>query len=148
MTSFWSKALGTPSSPAPRPHWNAPQTPSAAPQGGGAYGGYQAPQGLAVAAPSAAVDRAGELAAQQGYIKRPPEWMQRQPTDRCPQCGGVNFHQMTGTSAAPQCYDCGYLPGRGFQPHAGDLTVRQPGNVQATRQAHSLGQNFGRVTVT
>ncbi len=26
-----------------------------------------------------------------GYIERPPEWVQAQPTDRCPGCGGVNY---------------------------------------------------------
>lgn len=145
MSSFWSKALGVqPAQPAP--HWNASQTPSAALQGGQVPGGYQVPQGLAVAAPSAATDQAGAIAAQQGYIKKPPEWMRSQPTDTCPECGGNSFATTRGAFTA-RCYECGYLPGRTFQPHAGDMTFRQPGNVQATRQPHSLGQNFGTIRV-
>lgn len=179
--SFWQKAQGIrPQYPAapPPPAYTAPgypqapqyQQPQYAPQQP-APQGYQSPEGLAVGGYARAADQAGQLAAQQGYIKKPPQWMQDQPYDKCPQCGGVNFAihgESVGAStgaygkrhlidknpnAVPfqfaRCFDCGYASNGRAQSdsqigNAANHSINSGGAVQATRQAHGL-RNFFQI---
>lgn len=147
--NFFAKALGI-QQPARPQHWNAPQAAPAAPQAARGYGGYQPPPGLAVAPPASAQD--SELAqhiADTGYIKKPPEWVRKQPTDQCPECGSNDFiiNSLNERGLAPRCMSCGYIAGRpGLQPHAGDLSLPSSGStVSATRQSHGLGKNFFKI---
>ena len=159
--SFWDKALSAPvqrrAAPVPVQHPGyQPQQPS--PHQGLAVGHYQH-----------GVDEAGRTAAEQGYITKPPKWVQKQPTDHCPECDGVNFalhgdgegtygqelvskNEKGGRYLFGHCFDCGYrLNGRTLSDaqvgnaHAHGLGT---GAVQATRQPHSLGQNFFEIRIS
>lgn len=154
--SFWDKALGTPvrQAPAAQPHWSQPQ-PYQQPQQG-------IPQGLAVGAYERATDQAGLLAAQQGFIQRPPEWVRSQPTDHCPECDGVNFARhgqgegtygklrttSVGLVEFGHCFDCGFTLNGGHPMSDGQIgnahshgALSTGAVVQATRQPHGM-QNF------
>lgn len=171
--SFWQRAMNVPQPPRqpaayqpqpqqPYPGYNG--SPAAPQQPAPAYQGYQVPEGLAAAPPAHVQDQSGAIAAQQGYIRKPPGWVQTQPGDRCPNCGGVNFvfsggeegtagmkrRTKAGEVRFGHCFDCAYTM-NGSMP----LSSAQVGNfgsvglgggrTVATRQSHSLGQNFYRI---
>lgn len=150
---FWAKAMGQPAA-APAPHWSAPQSPPGAPYAPSEPSGYQVPQGLAVNAPGAATGSeaaAVEAAKRQGYIKRPPEWVRKQPRDTCPQCGGNSFIRMD--NLADRCYDCAYIPSRADRNSEAQVNNAMThglsahgATVASTRQAHGL-KNFGIIKV-
>lgn len=127
--SFWSRKLNgpqiNPAVPA-QPPMQSPQgawwQPPAQPQGQPGYVPGQpaqdpALQGLAVQQYNRGMTEDQQLRAQRGYAKRAPEWVKRQPTDRCPECDGVNYCQMGGGENYGgtvhgqiflRCFDCGY----------------------------------------
>lgn len=182
MSNFWSKAMGVPAQPAPastptgpvQPWWsNEPaQPPQRPPQGyqqQQAPGGYD-PRSLAVqpARGNPDDDRAGQLAAERGYISRPPDWVKKQATERCPECGGVNFARhgdsegsygkLRRTSAGAvefgHCFDCGYAMNGGNPMSDAQIgnthshgALGKGGQVHATRQSHSLGSNFFEIKI-
>ena len=95
---FWEKRLGVspaqPPQPQQQPWWQDQQQAPVNPQQ------YNPPQqqapdpfeGLAVDRPHNSGDQ--QIAAQiqgRGFIKKPPEWVRRQPTDRCPQCDSATY---------------------------------------------------------
>jgi len=187
--SFWDRALGTPArpnvAPAPQPGWVAPQRPQMPPQGyppqqQGYQQGYQQPypqqapqgpgsglppqfQGLAIQPTKNAEDQqAGYTAATQGYIRKPPDWVRNQASERCPECNGVNFARhgqgegtygklrrtTAGAVEFGHCFDCGYTMNGGNpmsdaqigNSHSHGLS-NSSGTVKATRQPHGL-KNF------
>lgn len=155
--NFWAKAMGqVPPRPAqaPAPYWSAPQQPAQAPQTPAAPPGYQVPGGLAANAPggaSASEAAAIATAQNQGYIKRPPEWVQKQPSDRCPQCGGNSF--VKSQTLANRCFDCAYVEGRPDRNSEGQVgnamthgISGKGASVASTRQPHGM-KNFGIIKV-
>lgn len=121
--SFWEKALGggqqpaVPAAPASapptgRPWWDTPAAeppPQQVPQQQGyqALGGQQ----LAVGNYTRQEDQVAGHIANTGYIRKPPQWVQNQPTLRCQECDGVNYDQKVG-----RCFDCGFTT-RGLGGH-------------------------------
>lgn len=129
--SFWSRKLN---GPGPQTQSPGPaQVPMQSPQGAWwqpqpqpqAQPGYfqgqptqdPALQGLAVQQYQPQMTEEQQLRQQQGYAKRAPEWVKRQPTDRCPECDGVNYAQLGGGEnyggtvhgvVFKRCFDCGY----------------------------------------
>ncbi len=78
MSDWWSKKLGTPQVPQPRPV-NNPMPPSQQPMTP-----YTPPQ----------------------PIQETPKAQSANQQALCPNCGSTNF--MSVSSAAPRCFDCGY----------------------------------------
>jgi hypothetical protein len=164
--SYWDKVLGTPATrmppaapqratttPAASPLWNSGQQ-QPAPQG--------MPQGLATGSYERATDDAGQVAAVQGFIKKPPEWVTKQPQDTCPECGGVNFalhgdsegtygklrRTSVGQVEFGHCFDCGYTENGGHPQSDSQIgnshshgAINNGGSVERTRQPHGM-QNF------
>jgi hypothetical protein len=164
MTNFWSRAMGTPvapaapslpSTPGQQQWWNSGQQPAVQPG---------IPQGLAVGPQRQANTELEKFYAQGYNDKSMPEWMKSQPTDHCPECGGVNFalhgqgegtygknlvspNPNAGVYQYGHCFDCNFtLNGRrmsdsqiGNAHTHGALSVG--GSIQATRQPHGA-KNF------
>ena len=191
MATFWDRALGNPAAPrvtpAQQPGWVAPQQPQMPPQGYPQQQGYlqqgytpQAPQqpgsglppqfqGLALqpSRNSQQDQQAGYVAATQGYIRKPPEWVKNQSSERCPECNGVNFARhgdsegsygklrrtKVGAVEFGHCFDCGYTMNGGNpmsdaqigNAHSKGIT-NNTGMIKATRQPHGM-RNFFEIKV-
>lgn len=91
----------------------------------------------------------------EGYITKPPEWVQRQPHDTCPNCGGVDLAAVSnGGYSRPgmpgtilRCFDCNWSSGRGISalwgvPSSGPVV----GAAIQSRDGHVSLQNFGAIT--
>ncbi len=160
--SFFDKALGTGARPQPRtitgyrpaaPAQPAPQQPQS----------YAQQQGLAIGSyEQSHLNQAGQIAAQQGFIKKPPTWVQKQPTETCPECHGVNFSRhgqgegtygkrkqtTVGEVDYGRCFDCNFTLNGGRQMSDGQVgnahthgVMNTNAAVSATRQPHGL-KNF------
>lgn len=95
---FWERHMGVSpaQSPPPQPQqpwWDQQQAPVNPQQ-------YNPPQqqqpdpfqGLAVDQPYGAGDQEMIQRIQgRGFINKPPEWVRKQPTDRCPQCNSATY---------------------------------------------------------
>lgn len=168
--NFWQRAFNVqqPQAPAQQPHWNTPPAAPAASQPHAVPPGYQNPQGLAVAPARGAQDQEVAIRiANQGYLKRPPGWVRSQPTDRCPNCEGVNFvysgdtegsaGQMRMTKHGPvrfgHCFDCGYRENGGHplsDAQVGNFGSKGlgAGSTVATRQGQQRLKNFYEIKIT
>ena len=179
MANFWSKAMQVPQAPQspgmyhPSPTYQqqyapSPVNPQYPPQG------YQQqavapenpfpqlPPNLAVQAgrQSAQDTQAGLVARQQGYINKPPSWVQNQATERCPECQGINFARSGGAEGTygkkrrttvgmvdyGHCFDCGFtlngsVPLSDAQLGNAHNHMHTTGEVAATRQPHGM-KNF------
>jgi hypothetical protein len=160
MAEFWTRKLAGPATqvpvtPGPRAWWREETTPAPAPPG------YDSPRGLAVRNYRAADQAVESRIAQDGYLNSPPKWVQAQATDRCPNCDGVNFAQMSGfgesgsygglvtvggrgtnqqTFAFKRCFDCGFSPYRGLSDSQVANRARLPmGAATPTRQVAEGG---------
>jgi hypothetical protein len=174
MSNFWERALGggqpapqpPPQQPAQRPWWQEQAPPPPQPQQA-VHGGYAAPPPpqqpqLAVQNYRQADDALADHIANNGYMQVPPQWVQHQPTDRCPNCQSVNYGQISGAGPNGQygglvtiggkgtsqqaiefkrCFDCGYTPYRGLSDSqvANQTRLKQQGATAATRQVPSGG---------
>ena len=131
MSGFWDRALGggRPAAPGRAP---MPAEQSAPPQQQYQQPAYQQ-HGYALDAPTAA--QANEQAAVQhardeGFISKPPKWIQQQASEHCPQCGGPRYAYIGGSEYAEntmlvskdgtvkniqhrRCFDCNYAGGTG-----------------------------------
>lgn len=122
--AFWDRRLAEiKGTPAPRQ-----QAITGTPFGAGPatrYGQDQLPpyveQQLAVHQPGRGERDLAEHIQKNGYIGRPPLWVQRQPTDRCPNCASPDYAAVSsGGYAIPgtpgsilRCFDCNYSSSRG-----------------------------------
>jgi hypothetical protein len=147
--NFWTK------------HANGVPTPPAPPAYPGQYSNVPVPQapapawqGLAVQQPGQQENSLAQQIAGTGFIRKPPEWVQQQPTEYCPGCGGVNYafigNNTYGSNTVlvakdgtvkefqhRRCFDCGFTAagsprqqlgagqGHSSAPVAGQ--ARQPG---------------------
>lgn len=117
MAGFWDRQLAKTSQPGqPQPAQGPP--------------GYTPPpdqrpawqqQGLAVQRQPQGRDELAQHIMREGYISRPPQWVQRQPRDICPNCHGVDLAAVSpGGYSRPgaagtilRCFDCNWSSGRG-----------------------------------
>lgn len=124
--SFWDRRLaefrGSGSRPAPyvpagSPVSYAPAQPAAGPD---EVPGYVRQQ-LAIRRGSRREEDLARHISREGYISKPPLWVQRQPRDTCPNCGGPDLAAISSGGysrpGAPgtilRCFDCGWSSGRG-----------------------------------
>ncbi len=178
--SYWDRMLGHPvettqaqpqQAPPPGQAWWRPSPqPEPVPQQQMAYddpGLYSNPHGYAVNPTNVGKDAQliGRI-LEEGYIRKPPKWVQNQPTDRCPECEGPNFVQMSGygkdgvyggsinTARGPmvfkRCWNCGFsTTGPRTEAMEGARNAGS-GPVQgAARQTAEGGaqlQNFGTIS--
>jgi hypothetical protein len=105
---------------------------------------------------------------EEGYIRKPPKWVQQQPTDRCPECDSPNYAQLSGygkdgvyggtirTKNGPlifmRCWNCGYsTTGARTEAIEGARSTGGGPVMGAARQTAQGGaniQNFGEITMT
>jgi hypothetical protein len=155
--SFWQRKLASPHTAPPatasqRAWWRDPE-PSPQPS---------LPQSLAVTNYRQADQAMESRIANDGYLHQPPKWVREQATDRCPNCNGVNYAQVSGSGGSGQygglvsiggkgsaqqalvfkrCFDCGFSPYRGLSDAQTANRARMPhgGAATATRQTESGG---------
>lgn len=155
---FWGDKLGRRQAPPPQQQQQTPQQAHQAwwQQGQPQSQHYQTPTEPPATNQLAVQNYHQPSAAQQqrwtnGYERRPPDWVQRQPTDTCPGCGGVNYAQMGNSGEGSygqlahgqvfkRCFDCGYS-NRGYRG-ALSGTPNSPGPATATRQTAEGGANL------
>lgn len=91
----------------------------------------------------------------EGYIRRPPEWVQRQPQDYCPNCGSPELAAISSGGysrpGAPgtimRCFACNWSSSRGVSalwgvPSSGPVT----GAAIQSRDGHVSLRNTGLIT--
>lgn len=91
----------------------------------------------------------------EGYIRKPPEWVSRQPHDTCPNCGGVNLAAVSSGGysrpGAPgtilRCFECNWSSSRGVSalwglPSSGPVV----GAAVQSRDGHVSLRNTGLIT--
>jgi hypothetical protein len=181
--SYWDRVLGRPEAPqqpapqqAPPPGqawWRPSPQPEPVPQQQMAYDDpalYANPHGYAVNPTNVGKDAQliGRI-LEEGFIRKPPKWVQYQPTDRCPECDGPNYVQMSGygkdgvyggtvnTERGPmvfkRCWNCGYTT-TGARTEAIEGARVSNGSAPiggAARQTQEGGmrlQNFGETDFT
>lgn len=112
-------------------------------------------QGLAVRDYRGSDNGIADHIATNGFYKKSPEWMKKQATDTCPNCGGVDF-ALVGDSGygskahyggkdtpyqevqLARCFDCGFSSDRAMSESQIWNTTQMPSGPQmgATRQVH------------
>lgn len=138
---FWSRALGAPAAPRVPQAPSAPAYPGYPPQGApqpapAPYGGFQNQHGYAIDVPAQQEEdqRTAASILTEGYLQKPPKWIQQQANDRCPECDSANYAQQSGSGASGQyggtirvggvdsrvsefvykrCFNCGYATTHG-----------------------------------
>lgn len=162
MSSFWDRKLAEikgpghtpPPPPPPSPYPPVPGTvvPSSADADVPSY----VRQGLAVQHRGTRENTDLEHRIRtEGYIRKPPLWVQRQPRDFCPNCGGPDYAAVSSGGysrpGAPgtilRCFDCGYSSGRGVSalwgvPSSGPVV----GAAVQSRDGHVNLRNTGLIT--
>ena len=91
----------------------------------------------------------------EGYIARPPEWVQRQPKDYCPNCGGPGLAAVSSggysrpgaPGAILRCFECNWSSSRGVSslwgmPSSGPVV----GAAVQSRDGHVSLRNTGLIT--
>lgn len=181
---YWDRVLGQPEPPqhaepasAARPAgqawWRPSQQPEPVPQQQMAYDDptlYANPHGYAVNPTN--VGRDGQIIGRimaEGFIRKPPKWVQYQPTDRCPECDSPNYVQMSGYGkdgvyggiiradhgniTFKRCWNCGYsTTGVRTEAIEGARTTNSSapmgGAARQTAEGGMRLQNFGETDFT
>jgi hypothetical protein len=107
---------------------------------------------LAVRPAVPAGDPLAQRIRREGYIRRPPLWVQRQPHDTCPNCGSVDLAAVSnGGYSAPgapgtilRCFDCNWSSGRGVSalwgiPPSGPVAGRAVQSRDGTVRLRNTG---------
>lgn len=123
MSSFWDRQLADIRGPAPSRQ--GPLGYSPPPEQGRQPAQDHVPnyvqQQLAVRRAGPAEQDLARHIQREGYIRKPPEWVQRQPHDTCPNCGSPDLAAVSnGGYSRPgtpgtilRCFDCNWSSSRG-----------------------------------
>lgn len=117
MATFWDRMLAGSGQPAPSPPAQGPLGYSPPPDQRPAW----QQQGLAVQRPPQGRDDLAQHILREGYLKKPPSWVSRQPTDTCPNCAGALMAAVSpggySRPGAPgtilRCFLCNWSSSRG-----------------------------------
>lgn len=173
--SYWDTVLGTPSAPrtAPVPvgPYNQPINYQPTPQqyAQPAPQGYQNQHGYAIDFVQQQGAEMAQHILEEGFIKQPPSWIRQQAHDRCPNCNGANFAQLSGAGASGQyggqvnmgkmgrhtfkrCFNCGYSASDIHQGAMNQYTGQHSngpvvGHARQTPTGGASIRNFGEILV-
>lgn len=92
----------------------------------------------------------------EGYIRKPPEWVQRQPHDFCPNCNSPDLAAVSqggysrpgAPGAILRCFDCGWSSGRGMMTALWGIPSSGPvvGPAVQSRDGHVSLRNTGLIS--
>jgi hypothetical protein len=153
VAGFWDRRLAEIKGPGytqPPPSRQGPPGYSPPPE----QPGYVRRQ-LAVRRPGHGETDLAQHIQREGYIRKPPEWVQRQPHDTCPNCGSPDLAAVSSggysrpgaPGAILRCFDCNWSSSRGVSalwgvPSSGPVT----GAAVQSRDGHVSLRNTGLIT--